>query len=116
MAGSLCFGGVLLKNKFQYDDSLDVFGVHGIGGLVGALATGLLVTIGSDHLGLFVGGGFTQFGLQLLGVGMSIVYVVMGTLIIGFIVDKTMGLRVSKKEETIGLDMTQHGEVSFKLR
>lgn len=116
LSGMLCFGGVLLKGKFNYDDTLDVFGVHGIGGIVGALATGLFVTIGSEHLGLFTGGGFTQFGLQLIGVVFSIIFAVIGTLILGFIVDKTMGLRVSPKEETLGLDLTQHGETSYKFR
>jgi len=116
MAGVICFLGVLMKGKFNYDDTLDVFGVHGIGGIVGALATGLFVSIGSSNLGLFVNGNFMQFGLQLLGVAFSIVYAVIGTLIVGLIVDKTMGLRVSKQEEIIGLDITQHGETSFKLR
>lgn len=116
LAGLFCFLGVLLKGKFNYDDTLDVFGVHGIGGIVGALATGLFVTIGSEHLGLFITGESTQFLLQLQGVVFSIIYAVIGTLIVGFIVDKTMGLRVSKQEEILGLDITQHGESSFKLR
>ena len=116
LAGMICFAGVLLKDKFGYDDTLDVFGVHGIGGIVGALATGLFVTIGSEHIGLFVGGDATQFMLQLLGVGFGILYAALGTFIIGFAIHKTLGLRISAKEETLGLDITQHGESSFQLR
>ncbi len=116
LAGLGCFGGVLLKEVFGYDDSLDVFGVHGIGGIIGALATGLFVTVGSDHAGLFVGGGFTQFGLQLQGVAVGIAYAAVGTIVLGWIIHKTMGLRVDKKEETLGLDLTQHGETGFQLR
>ncbi len=116
VSGLGCFGGVILKNVFGYDDTLDVFGVHGIGGIIGALATGLFVTVGSANLGLFAGGDSTQFLLQLLGVGTGIVYAGVGTLILGFIVDKTMGLRVQEKEETLGLDLTQHGERGSSLR
>ncbi len=116
VSGLGCFGGVILKNIFDYDDTLDVFGVHGIGGIIGALATGLLVTVGSDHLGLFVGGDATQFILQLIGVSAGMVYAAIGTLVIGFIIHKTMGLRVDTKEETLGLDLTQHGERGYQLR
>lgn len=116
LAGSVCFGTVILKSKFSYDDTLDVFGVHGMGGLIGALATGLLVTVGSDNLGLFINGSATQFVLQIIGVVSGIAYSVVGTFIIALVVDKTMGLRVSPKEETLGLDQTQHGESGFLLR
>lgn len=108
LAGLFCFAGVGLKVRFNYDDSLDCFGVHGIGGLFGALAVGFLATIGAE-------GGADQFGLQALGAVVGILVAVIGTLVIGFIVDKTMGLRVAGREETLGLDMTQHGESAFRL-
>ncbi len=116
LAGSICFGAVILKSRFGYDDTLDVFGVHGVGGLVGALATGLLVTVGSSNLGLFINGSTDQFILQLIGVAVGIGYAFVGTIIIAFIVDKVMGLRVSQKEETVGLDQTQHGENGILFR
>ena len=78
--------------------------------------TGLLVMVGSDHLGLLVGGDSTQFVLQLLGVGFGIAFAFVGTLILGFIVDMILGLRVSEKQETLGLDITEHGEVGISLR
>jgi Amt family ammonium transporter len=116
ISGLGCFGGVIAKNIFGYDYTLDVFVVHGIGGIIGALATGLFVTVGSDYTGLFVGGDSTQFLLQLLGVGVGIAYAAVGTLVLGFLIDKVMGLRVHEKEETLGLDLTQHGERGFLLR
>ena len=117
LAGLGGFAGVYLKNIFGYDDSLDVFGVHGMGGIIGALATGLFVTVGMEGApGIFAGGDLSQFYLQLLGVAVGIGYAAAGTLIIGGLVHITMGLRVDAKEETLGLDLTQHGETSFQLR
>gem|GEM_PF-7098257 len=73
-------------------------------------------TVGSSNLGLFINGSSTQFILQLTGVIVGIGYAVAGTFIIAFIVDKVMGLRVSPKEETVGLDQTQHGENGILFR
>lgn len=115
-SGGLCFLAVYLKGKIGYDDTLDVFGVHGIGGIVGALLTGLLVTVGSDNLGLFTGGDSKQFLLQLLGVGVGIVYAFIGSSIIGALIHYSIGMRVSYKQETLGLDITEHGEVGITLR
>jgi Amt family ammonium transporter len=115
LAGIICFIGVSVKTKFGYDDSLDVFGVHGIGGMWGALATGLFVTIGSNLQGLLYGGG-QQFFLQVLGVILAIVCAGIGTLLIGGFVTLVMGsMRVSDREEMLGLDLSQHGEHSFQL-
>lgn len=111
-----CFGGVMLKNKFTYDDTLDVFGVHGVGGIIGALMTGLLVTVGSSHLGWLVGGDAEQFKLQLLGVGFGIGFAILGTLVIGGLIHWAIGMRVSYKQETLGLDITEHGETGISLR
>ncbi|MCB1324568.1 MAG: ammonium transporter [Leptospiraceae bacterium] len=115
-SGALCYAAVMAKGRLGYDDTLDVFGVHGIGGIVGALGTGLLVTIGSQHLGWFVGGDIQQFKLQALGVGFGIVFAGLGTLILGALVHFTIGFRVTSKEETLGLDLTQHGEAGINLR
>ncbi|MDH5717345.1 MAG: ammonium transporter [Spirochaetia bacterium] len=117
LSSIICFLMVLLKHKFKYDDTLDVFGVHGMGGFAGALATGLFVSVGSDNLGLFIeGGSFTQFGLQVIGVFTGVIYAFLGTIVIAYVVDKTMGLRVSKKTETLGLDISEHGEAALIKR
>jgi Amt family ammonium transporter len=115
LAGVICFCGVSLKSKFGYDDSLDVFGVHGIGGMWGALATGIFVTIGSNLPGL-IDGGAAQFLLQVLGVVVAILIAGIGTFIIASIITLIQGpMRASEREETLGLDLTQHGERGFQL-
>ena len=115
LAGVICFFGVSLKSKFGYDDSLDVFGVHGIGGMWGALATGIFVTIGSNLPGV-IDGGVDQFLLQLLGVIVAILIAGSGTFIIASVLSRIQGpMRVSEREETLGLDLTQHGERGFQL-
>jgi Amt family ammonium transporter len=114
-AGALCYGAVLLKSKFGYDDSLDVVGIHGIGGTWGALATGLFASkainsAGAD--GLFFGNP-GQLGIQAVAVLISWVFAFVGTLVILKVVDWTMGLRVSTEEERIGLDLSQHEEQAY---
>ena len=99
-----------LKGKLGYDDSLDVFGVHGVGGMTGALLTGVFASVGASGLLL---GNSSQMIIQLEGIVASAVYAAVGTLISGFVINKTMGLKVSESEENIGLDQTQHGEVAY---
>jgi Amt family ammonium transporter len=112
IAGIICYTAVELKGKFGYDDSLDVFGVHGVGGMTGALLTGIFASIGSAGLLL---GNSSQLVTQLEGVVASAVYASVCTLILGFVINKTMGLKVSESEENIGLDQTQHGEVAYNI-
>jgi ammonium transporter, Amt family len=112
IAGIICYTAVELKGKFGYDDSLDVFGVHGVGGMTGALLTGIFASIGSAGLLL---GNSSQLVTQLEGVVASAVYASVCTLIIGFVINKTMGLKVSESEENIGLDQTQHGEIAYNI-
>ncbi|MCC6729560.1 MAG: ammonium transporter [Chthonomonadales bacterium] len=112
----LSFFAIKLKARLGYDDTLDVFGVHGMGGTWGALATGLFASravnaAGAD--GLFAGGGFGLLGKQIIGVLMAIACAVVGTLLIGFVLKATIGLRVSAEEEEAGLDLTQHGESGY---
>ena len=112
----ISFFAIKLKTKLGYDDALDVFGVHGIGGCWGAIATGLFASkainaAGAD--GLFYGGGFGLIGKQLAGVGIAILMAVVGTLVIGGALKATMGLRISREEEDMGLDLTQHGEEGY---
>jgi ammonium transporter, Amt family len=108
----VCYKAVGLKERFGYDDSLDAFGVHGVGGIVGALLTGVFASVGGTGL---LYGNAGQFLIQFEGVVATIIYAIVGTLLIGFILNKTMGLKVSESEENIGLDQTQHGEMAYNI-
>jgi len=111
MAGGLiCYLGVMMKAKLKYDDSLDAFGVHGIGGTTGALLTGVFATVGATGL---TSGNMKQFVTQLIAVGAAAAYAVIVTLVISFVLDKTIGFRVEKEDEIIGLDQTQHSENAY---
>jgi ammonium transporter, Amt family len=114
-AGVLCYGAINLKNKFRYDDSLDVVGVHGVGGTWGAIATGLFASkainaAGAD--GLFYGN-FSLLGVQALSVVSAWIYSFVVTFLILKVLDKTMGLRVNEEHEVNGLDLSQHGESGY---
>lgn len=113
-----CFVAVsIIKPKLGYDDSLDAFGVHCIGGIWGALATGLFASKAVNSLGangLFFGNP-KQFLIQLTAVAVTIVYTGIVTLIIYKIVDVLVGIRVNEKEELIGLDLTQHRERAYTV-
>lgn len=114
-AGSLCYFAIVWKSKFGYDDSLDVVGIHGVGGIVGILATGLFASkavnpAGADGL-LF--GHAAQFGIQALTVGATALFSLVGTYIILKLVDGLTGLRVSSEEEAMGLDLSQHNERAY---
>ena len=117
-AAIICYVAVaVIKLKFTYDDSLDAFGVHGVGGTIGALATGLFANklinpAGAN--GLFFGNP-SQFMIQSIGILATIIYVVGVTYVLLKILDVTMGLRVSDEEEVIGLDITQHEESAYTL-
>jgi ammonium transporter, Amt family len=115
LAGAICYGGILLKTKLGYDDSLDVVGIHGLGGTWGALATGLFASTavnagGAD--GLFFGNA-GQLAIQLLSVVVTMVFAFVMTLVILRIVDRLIGLRVSEEEEQRGLDISLHDEKGY---
>jgi Amt family ammonium transporter len=116
-AGGVCYGGVLLKGRFGYDDALDAFGVHGVGGALGAVLTGVFATaaLSPDHAGGAINGHWKLVGVQLLGVGACGAYAAVMTLGILEILKRTIGLRVSKDEEREGLDTTLHGETGYVL-
>ncbi|MCH8312244.1 MAG: ammonium transporter, partial [Nitrospinae bacterium] len=111
-AGVICYGAVVMKMKLGYDDSLDVFGIHGIGGAWGALATGLFVTVGGTGL---LAGNLKQVWIQLIGIAASAAYSFIVTYVIVTVIDKTIGFRVSEEDEEMGLDTTQHGETGYNL-
>jgi Amt family ammonium transporter len=117
-AGVLCYIAVNLKGKFGYDDSLDTFGVHGIGGTVGAILTGVfavkVIPEAANNVGLLAGNA-GQLGVQVLGVVATWVYAAVVTFILLKILDAVMGLRVSEEAEEEGLDISQHGEVGYSL-
>ncbi len=111
-AGAACYwGAVVLKNAMGYDDSLDVFGVHGIGGIVGAVLTGVFaVEAIGDTPGLLEGNP-DQVWTQVYGILATIIYCAVGSFIILKVVDALVGLRVSEEVERDGLDLALHGEV-----
>ncbi len=124
IAGVVCFLMVAkVKARFRYDDSLDAFGVHGVGGTVGALLTGVFASqlinpIFKDDKGAplalgMIDGNYSQIFNQLVGVAIAIVLAVVGTLLILKLVDLVIGLRVSPEHEIEGLDITQHGEEAY---
>jgi len=107
----------IIKPKLGYDDSLDAFGVHGIGGVWGALATGLFASkaINPDAAnGLFFGDP-RQFLIQCLAVAVTLVYSFVVTLIIYKVVDRVVGMRVTDRDEAMGLDLTQHNENAYTI-
>ncbi len=104
---------VLIKNKLRFDDSLDVFAVHGMGGIWGALATGIFASSAvSGTPGLLEGNG-AQVLTQFIGIVAVVGFAFIATWILGKLIDVTIGLRVGQSEETVGLDLSQHGERAY---
>ncbi|HYI93787.1 MAG TPA: ammonium transporter [Bryobacteraceae bacterium] len=126
LAGLICyFMVVVVKNKFGYDDSLDAFGVHGVGGSLGAILTGVFATNAVNNalkdangnplpLGLVDGNG-AQIMNQVIGTGIAIAIAVVGTFLILKICDIVVGVRADSKEETMGLDLSMHGEEGYNF-
>ncbi|RPI02299.1 MAG: ammonium transporter, partial [Calditrichaeota bacterium] len=118
IAAILCYLAIIIKNKLGYDDSLDAFGVHGIGGITGALALTFFirpswwaaVTANAGTWSLW-----QQFGVQATAVGIAIVYAGLLTWILVLLIDKTIGLRTTEQKEMAGLDMSYHGEHGYGL-
>jgi Amt family ammonium transporter len=125
IAGVFCSLMVFeVKSRLGYDDSLDAFGVHGAGGTIGALLTGVFAVssinaaFGNDASGKplptgGIDGHWGQMVNQCAGIGIAWVISLVGTLVLLFVVDKVIGLRVSPEEELAGLDLSQHGEEGY---
>jgi Amt family ammonium transporter len=111
VAAALCYGAVQLKQRLGYDDSLDAFGVHGVGGIIGALLTGVFCF--TPVVGLVMGGGAGQVVKQAVGVVVAIVFASAGTLVIAGLLRATIGLRATDDEERDGLDISVHGERAY---
>ncbi|MEW5726822.1 MAG: ammonium transporter [Pseudomonadota bacterium] len=111
LAGPICYWGVSgLKKAFGYDDALDAFGVHGVGGIAGALLTGVFASEAVGGKAGLLDGNVNQLLLQAEGVLVTIAWCGVVTLVLLKVIDMTMGLRVSKEVETEGLDLALHGE------
>jgi Amt family ammonium transporter len=114
-AGAACYGAVMMKGRLGYDDALDVVGVHCVGGTLGALATGLLATTvvnAGGANGLFYGNA-KLLAIQSLAVVVVLIYSFTVTFGLLKILDKVMGLRVSREDEMMGLDLSEHGEAGY---
>jgi Amt family ammonium transporter len=118
VAGVVCALAVRMKFRFRYDDSLDVLGVHGVGGLVGMILLGFFATRSIDPTGangVFAGGGFHLLGLESLAALVTVGFSFGATWLVAKAVDMTIGLRVSPEDEFAGLDLTQHAESAYSL-
>ncbi len=117
VAGALCALAVGLKYRFGYDDSLDVVGVHLVGGLVGTLLIGFLATADAPAAvdGLFYGGGVDQLWRQVVGALAVLAYSFVLTVVIGSLVQKTIGFRITEEDEVTGIDTVAHAESAYDL-
>jgi len=118
IAGVVCYLAVCLKPLFGYDDSLDAFGVHGVGGFLGAVLTGVFCykavnEAGAD--GFLMNGNTTQLWYQLVAAGVSVVYALIVTMVLVKFLDLTLGFAVDETTEMVGLDQSEHGESGFDL-
>jgi hypothetical protein len=124
IAGVVCYVAVCLKPFFKYDDSLDAFGVHGVGGFLGAVLTGVFVSAALVNAGtgttdsvatLVESGRLTQIGVQFLAASISVVYAFAVTFVVVKGIDLTWGFCLDSRNEGEGLDRSEHGEVGFDL-
>jgi Amt family ammonium transporter len=117
VAGVVCALAVGLKYRWRYDDSLDVVGVHLVGGLVGTIGIGVLATAAAPTgvNGLLHGGGFDQLGRQSLGAGVVLVYAFVVSGVIAWAVDKAMDFRIDEEHEVTGIDLVVHAETAYDL-
>ena len=116
LAGVACYWGAnTLKRQVRYDDSLDAFGIHGIGGIVGALLTGVFANQAIGGTAGLIEGNAAQLLWQLWGVVATILYCAAATWLLLFLIERTIGLRVDARAETIGLDISLHGQRAYEL-
>ncbi len=108
LAAFICYAAIQLKNRLGYDDTLDVFGIHGMGGITGAL----LLSFFMRDKGA---GAISQLGIQVLAVVIAIAYAASVTILLTIVIEKTVGLRATDEEELAGLDYTQHAERAYAL-
>ena len=112
-AGGLCYSATLLRERIKIDDALDVFAVHGVGGMLGAVATGVLATGAVNAYPGLIDGNPGQVVTQLIAVGVTVAFAGIGTFVIVKLVDFILGIRVGSQEEELGLDLSTHGEAAY---
>ncbi len=110
IAGLICYYALMFRLKRGWDESLDAWAIHGVGGFFGTLSLGIFASVAIGGIAGIIEGSATQFGLQIIGAVAIALYVFIATYILAKIVDATIGLRVSEDEEYVGLDLSQHGE------
>jgi ammonium transporter, Amt family len=110
IAGLICYGAMLFRLKKGLDESLDAWAVHGMGGLWGAIATGIFATAAIGGYSGLLEGNVHQFIANVIGALSALAYAFVVTLALAYVIDKTIGLRVTEEEEYVGLDISQHGE------
>jgi Amt family ammonium transporter len=116
LAGAVCYGAILLRERMKVDDALDVWAVHGVGGTLGILLTGVLAVTAVNVAGRgLIDGNAGQVGTQLVAIAATWIYSAVATLVILKVVDLLVGLRVDEAEEEAGLDSSQHGEVAWQI-
>jgi Amt family ammonium transporter len=116
--GVLCYFALRIKNRFGFDDALDVVGVHGVGGTTGALLTGIFASVAVNAAGangLLFGGGLALLGKQAIGVVATIAFSFTMSFVILKLLGATMGLRVDPETEAMGLDVSEHSETAYEL-
>jgi Amt family ammonium transporter len=112
VAGIICYRALLFRVKIKLDESLDAWAIHGIGGLWGAIATGIFALPSLGATGLIYGG-LEQVAVQIVAAFAALLYAFFVTYLLAKLIDATVGLRVSEEEEYVGLDISQHGEVAY---
>jgi Amt family ammonium transporter len=114
VVGGLCYSATLLRSRLKIDDALDVFAVHGVGGTFGAVATGVFATTAINGFPGLIDGKASQVATQIVAVGATIAYAVVATYGIVKLVDVILGIRISARDEELGLDLSTHGEVAYQ--
>jgi Amt family ammonium transporter len=112
--GGLCYSATLLRARLKVDDALDVFAVHGVGGMFGAVATGVLATGAINAYPGLIDGNPGQVVVQLIAVGATVAFAAVSTFVIVKVVDFVLGIRVAMKDEEVGLDIAVHGEAAYQ--
>jgi Amt family ammonium transporter len=113
-AGGICYSATLLRERLRIDDALDVFAVHGVGGMFGAVATGVLAVAAIGGVSGAIEGNVAQVGIQLLAAGAAASFAAVGTFVIVKGIEFVLGIRVEPQQEELGLDLTVHGEVAYQ--
>ncbi len=114
VAGGLCYSATLLRSRLRVDDALDVFAVHGVGGMFGAVATGVFASTAINAYPGALEGNFGQLAVQLVAVAATVVFAAVATFLIVKVIDLVLGLRVDTEQEELGLDLALHGEVAYQ--